>query len=226
MILASAEMTRIESYNYCFSKERHMKTQISTKKAIEKLLLGQINCSVCAKLFVREKIGSLRFEEGRHINEDKYFLAQYFMKNEGQISFREDFLYGYYIRSGSASQSVFSSKSLDMTYFSAKLLEDTTHKYPDLVDAAKTHDIVSRLAILKKIIRTGKYKIRKNVINDIKNELLKDYAILPDNLMIINRLEIKCLKIGTGVYFLMVNVFQALKKLHKYKNPFENARTK
>ena len=137
------------------------------------LLLGKYAMGCWAKLFVRDRIASLRFPEGYAVNEDKYFLLQYLLQNDGATVDTDRTVYGYLVRENSASSSAFSPKNLDMIRLSEAIVEDVERLYPTLSDEARYNDLVAHLAVLKKLIRSGAVQKNKSLFCEIRKKYEK-----------------------------------------------------
>ena len=168
--------------------------------------------STCGKLFIREKIGDLRFCEGRRINEDKYFLISYLLSNPGKVVNINQTIYGYYVREGSASNSSFSDKHLDMLYFSEKIENDVVASYPELTKAARYNNIVAHLAVLKKIVRSKGTKANKQLLSDVRKKVLALSKGLTTSELGNHKQEILMLRLGIPVYVLCVRLHDGMKR--------------
>lgn len=211
IILAGAKLKKISSYHWQKKKPQGNQNTFSAAEYLKKLLRGTIEVSCCAKLFIREKIGNLRFIEGKNANEDKYFLFQYLLQNKGMVIIREDSLYGYYSREGSATKSVFNRSCLDTLYFSDLIINDIRKKLPEYYNDAEYQDFVRRLEILKNIIRTGKYKQEIGIFVEVKEELLRRYAGRPKDFYGHYISEYRVLKISNLLYLFCVRLFDLAK---------------
>ena len=211
-VLSGGEFTRITGYDYSFQQTIPEYERIETHTVINQILLWQCEISACAKLFNRQKIGELRFVEGKGINEDKYFLFKYLMGNNGIVIRTKQIVYGYYYRADSASNSTFNPKTLDMIYFSDAIERDVEKDYPAFAIYARSNSIVTHLAVLKKIVRSGAYKQNKTLFNQIKGRLLS--IVNKDALVCIKKykIEIAALRCGNFVYCLCVKVHDAISK--------------
>ena len=212
IILACAEAARINNHKW---SENHIRADIerfSSEEALSRLLRGSMEVSVCGKLFMKQRIGKLRFIENKTANEDKYFLFQYLINNCGEISYRHEQLYGYYSRIGSATKSAFNRKKLDTLYFSDLMIKDVKHKRPEHLQEAEFHDYIRRLEVLKHIIRTDKYKKEKPVFTEVKKELLNRYNGRSKNFYGRYIIEYYMLSVGDLPYRICVGLFDLIRK--------------
>lgn len=211
IILSGAKLKKISSYHWQKKTPQGNQNTFSTVEYLKKLLRGTIEVSCCAKLFIRGKIGNLRFIEGKSANEDKYFLFQYLLQNKGMVTIREDSLYGYYSREGSATKSVFNRSCLDTLYFSDLIINDIRKKLPEYYNDAEYQDFVRRLEILKNIIRTGKYKQEIGIFVEVKEELLRRYAGRSKDFYGHYITEYRVLKKSNLLYLFCVQLFDLAK---------------
>ena len=210
-ILACGTLKRINEYNQKINESNIDITIEDSKEIIKKILDESYSVSACAKLFERKFIKDIRFIQGKKINEDKYFLFEYLLKNKGVVVDINSCVYGYYIREGSATNSSFSYGSLDMLFFSAKIEEDIQKNIPELMEAARYNNLVSHLAVLKKIIRSGDYKTQKDLFKDVrKNALILNKKISKEYANTHN-VEVIALGIGCWAYIVCVKLFDVLK---------------
>lgn len=215
-ILSGFGYKRIHDYNLKFEEPSDVLNTYDSEEVLCDLLIAKyIHIGVWAKLFVRSKIGNLRFIEGKGANEDKFFLFQYLMKNRGTVSQRPDELYGYYVREGSACNSPYSKMGLDVIYFSRRIVREVKEQKPDLINQAEYNDSFTHLSVLKSIIRSHKYRSEHKDFYRVKMNLLKLYGDKPLSFFGRYKYEIIALKISDYLYILCVYLFELLKKLRK-----------
>ena len=214
-ILSCGDLIRIDAYDQVIPSSGNSQTNADNKHILKRILIEQYSVSACAKLFIREKIGDLRFVSGRKINEDKYFLIQYLMRNEGLVVDINDYVYGYYVRPGSASNSVFSDKSLDMIYFSERIYSDISESRPEIEALACYNCVAAHLAVMKKIVRSGMQKQYKSVFSDTRIKLLNWSGKLSAKQMKVHAWEVIILRYCPSFYTVCVKLFDAIKSLNR-----------
>lgn len=135
------------------------------KKHIENHITGH---SVYSKLYKREIIANVRFEEGRKVNEDSFFSFQCFAKAKKMV-FLDVGIYRYYETQNSASRAKFSDKFFDILYFAERKVEFINDKFPQLKSC--TSDIIMRanLFMLFNLCKTYEKKYRSAEKDCIKN---------------------------------------------------------
>ena len=117
-------------------------------EAILLSLKGNINTnSVWAKIFRSEFIKDIRFEEGKNINEDGYFMFQCFVRRPVLVQHNVA-VYKYSIRQNSCSRQKYSDKYLSMFYFMDRKKEYIKAHYPQYIDQAYNMEIRTLLFFL------------------------------------------------------------------------------
>lgn len=176
------------------------------------------NISAWGKLYRKEKIGNLRFTEGRTHFEDKAFLFQLLLNNSDmKIVERKAELYGYYVRDNSITRSKFNERSLDVLFHSKLILDLTCEEMPEYRYLGEKSDAISYLMVLKNIIRSGSYLEYKKTFKLVKKELLDKYGDMPKTILGRYRNEIEALKMGDLVYIICVYLFDLKGKFKNRK---------
>ena len=184
-------------------------TNMKARNAAIKLLDGTYeNISAWGKLYKKEKIGNLRFTEGRIHFEDKAFLYQLLLNNSDmEIIEREAKLYGYYVRDNSITRTKFNKHTMDILYHSRLILDITCKEMPEYKYLGEKSDAIAHLMVLKSIIRSKSYYENKKTFKLVKRELFKKYGELPKAILGRYRNEIIALKLGDLVYIICVSLF-------------------
>ena len=137
--------------------------------------------SVYSKLYKRELIQNIRFEEGKKVNEDSFFSFQCFAKAKKMI-FLDVGIYKYYETPGSASRSPFSDKFFDIIYFAERKAEIIHGDFPQLEKYIPAVLARAYISLLFNMCKTydKKYKVvEKQCLKKIKM-LSKQYLpVLP-----------------------------------------------
>ena len=208
-VLVCGQLGRITTYDYNFERKDDAFLNIQNVDMVRKILSWESDVSACAKFFIRERLADVRFCTGKKINEDKYFLLQYLLKNKGAVITTQNQIYGYYDRPGSASNSKYSDKILDMIYFSDLIEQEILTFLPEYYELAVFNNIVTHFAVLKKIIRSKVYKSNKQLFNDIKKrifEMSKRSSYCGKK----HKTEIVSLKFGNLAYIICVKIYDSL----------------
>ena len=103
--------------------------------------------AVWAKLFRWEFIKDIRFEEGKNINEDGFFMFQCFVRRPVLVQHNVA-VYKYSIRQNSCSRQKFSDKYLSMFYFMDRKKEYIEAHYPQYLDQAYNMEVRTLLYFL------------------------------------------------------------------------------
>lgn len=112
------------------------------------LALEEISPSACAKLYRKESIYGIWFEEDKKINEDGFFVFECYMR-QLRVIITSRTVYMYRKRSGSASRSEFSEKYLDMLYFMEKKKNWIEQFYPQFTDKMQEIEVRTNLNMLQ-----------------------------------------------------------------------------
>ncbi len=129
--------------------------------------------SVGEKLFRKELIKDIRFEEGKKVNEDSFFSFECFSKAQ-RVVFSDVAIYEYYNTETSSSKNGFSDKYLDILYFAEKKAEIIRRSFPLLEKYIPSIIIRANISILLNLCQTYKEKykaLEKECIKTIKNSL-------------------------------------------------------
>lgn len=197
---------------------------MNTRTAAIDLLNGTYeNISACGKLYIKDKIGNLRFTEGRIHFEDKAFLFQLLLNNpDMEIVERKAQLYGYYVRDNSITRTKFNKHTMDILYHSKLILNITCEEMPEYQYLGEKSDAISHLMVLKGIIRSNSYYENKRTFNLVKKELLMKYGNMPNSILGRYKYEIIALKVGNWAYIVCVHLFDYRRKIYDIANKFKN----
>ena len=157
-------------------------------------------------------INDLRFEDGRKINEDKFFLFESIIKSK-IIVFNGKCKYTYLRRIDSSSNARYSSKYLDKNYFSKRILKIINENYPDLYFEAYGDYVTNLLFVFRKLCKQNENKLKYFddyllLKNEIKNIKLKDLK----NLSFIYKIETLFIKIFPAFYIYIVSFIYIIRK--------------
>ena len=115
--------------------------------------------AVWGKLFKKVFIENLRFEEGKNINEDGFFMFACYMRKPKLVRHNVS-VYRYNSREGSCSRQCFSDKYFSMLYFCERKIELVTEYCPQYIEQAYNMVVRTHLQFLDVLCRTNdkKYK--------------------------------------------------------------------
>ncbi len=132
----TAEYPGTSVYHKC--KKR---TVIYGRNIIKSFLQENIMAPIAAdKLFLRKKLGNIRFDQGLKIAEDRLFLYQY-LKKCRKIAILPLGKYHYRIHSESACRSRSNKNILDSLIVSKRIRTDIESEYPPLREIAECSEI-------------------------------------------------------------------------------------
>lgn len=123
--------------------------------------------SSCAKLYKRETFENIRFEEGRKIHEDSYYVFCCFLKKP-VVTARDYYIYRYRNNPDSASHASFSDKYFDILYFAQQKKNAVDRLFPKLSKKANNILVKASLAMLHALCNTKNKEYNKCVKECIK----------------------------------------------------------
>lgn len=133
--------------------------------------------SSCAKLYRKDFLGEIRFEEGRKIHEDSYFVFCCFYK-EPTVVVRNVGIYNYRKHSESASHADFSEKFFDILYFADEKRKRVLASYPEYSDCVNNMIVKANLAMLHCFCNVGHGQYKREINECIKTvKSLKKYFV-------------------------------------------------
>lgn len=116
----------------------------------EALLLEKFILSVWNKLYKRNVLEGVFFEDGRYY-EDTLFNF-YAFKNANKTVYKGVPKYHYFTRMDSIVESSFSKRNFDVIYSTDQLCKLTNKYYPELIDYAERRDVIENILMLNSII--------------------------------------------------------------------------
>ncbi|MEE1219704.1 MAG: glycosyltransferase [Ruminococcus sp.] len=174
---------------------------------IKEFLCGRFGTAVYKMLFKAEIAKSVKFEEGKKINEDKMYLFDA-LRMADTACYLDEYKYKYIRRAGSASLSAFSAKFFDIIYFADKIHSIVCKDFPELKDYSESGKAMAHLQVLKiMLIENGKKDFEKEwaesvkYLRSLKSSFCKQY--LPKN----DYIKWLSLKMGTPVFKVVTKLF-------------------
>lgn len=171
--------------------------------------------SVCAKLFKKEFLNGIKFETGRNINEDGYFLFCCFLKQPKVVQHNVS-VYKYFSREGSNSNGKFSEKYLDMIYFCNKKKELVEKYFSEINKSAENMVVRTNILFLQILCRTAdkKYNIyKKESVKTIK-KYKNSFHPKTKNEKILSKLIVH------NLFFVYEIIYKIKKRIIKWKAKF------
>lgn len=164
----------------------------------------KINVGVHTKLFSKKIVENIKFEEGKKINEDKFFFFESILKAK-KIVYNDQCKYLYIRRYGSASNTSYQPKYKDSIYFSKRILNIVKKNYLEFYIKAYQDYTNNLLFVFRKLckkkenreIYSKDYQELKEEINNVDLKLLKKYNL-------INKLEIIFIRLFGNLYFYII----------------------
>lgn len=173
----------VGDYNLVFPDGKKKRYRSSANKpifwdqnsAIKDFLKGEnIGVNLFDKLFLRNTIGNLKFDEEIKIGEDMYFIFQFLTRTKKVYG---SFIAGYYYfqREGSTMNSIFTESHFDVITISNRILEWIKDNQPELLRYAKAMYVHSAY---KTIERAYKFNA-KDVYNKRLESLIQRIKSFP-----------------------------------------------
>ncbi len=149
------------------------KTVISGRDIIKEFLKENILSPIVTdKLFLRNKIGYLRFDTTLSIGEDRLFLYNYLMRSE-QIIILPDGKYHYRMHNESACRCTFNDKRLDSVRVCEKLTDSIRNDICELLPEAECSEIDMKCRIYGELYSYGMTEKYKEHYKNLKHEIRK-----------------------------------------------------
>ena len=215
VILSAFDFQVIYSPNEGLLERDDVVSAESSECYLRKFLQWQTNLSVWGKLFQASLAKKIRFTEGKKINEDRGYLAEYLSRNIGMVISHSAKMYGVLERVGSAGRSGFDSRYYDMLYFADRIKKDIADN-PSLYEFALYNEIVTKLMFLKYIVRAKKYKQEKAIFDAVKRQIILSAKKMGDLNLGKYKLEILVLRLGNNIYRLFVSIYDKIMKTKIY----------
>jgi len=176
-------------------------------KALEEFFdRKKVNVGVHTKLFKRNLVNKIKFEEGKKINEDKYFLFEGILLAE-KIIYKDSCKYQYIRRQGSASNSAYHPKYKDAIYFSKKILNVCEEKYPNFYIKAYEDLMNGLLFTFRKLCKKAENREKyKEDYLELKAEIKKSDFKKLKKYKLINKLEIFFIKYFGDLYYYIIKI--------------------
>lgn len=172
----------------------------------------RLNIGVHTKLFGRNIIEKIKFEEGKKINEDKFFLFEGILNAE-KIIYSDQCKYLYIRRMGSASNSSYHPKYKDAIYFSKKIIKIVNSKFPEFKIKAYQDYMNNLLFTFRKLCKKKENKeIYIEDYRELKSEIKKANLKLLHGYSFINKSEVIFIKLFGDLYFYIIKTIYRKKR--------------
>lgn len=137
----------------CWSRQQTFLEMFKTKK---------VDGSVCSKLYSRECIDNLFFDENLKIGEDQLFAIEA-IERASKIVFQEIPLYTYFIRTTSAMHSKLDARYWDVIYRAEWLMNKAESDLPEMRGLFRKEEINIYVTMIVRDIKSGTDESRKIV---------------------------------------------------------------
>lgn len=146
--------------NRCIEEKEGITLFTGTEALTHSLDFDRRMTSCHGKLFCKHFLADIRFEEGRKVNEDFYFVFLCCLKKP-RYTYRNECVYKYYYRENSASHSDFNEKYFDMLYFAEQKKRKIEAYYPELLHKAVCMEVSTHLFMINMLCKTKDSKYRE-----------------------------------------------------------------
>lgn len=136
--------------------------------------------SSCAKLYKSNFFKDVRFEEGRRIHEDSYFVFCCFLKCPKVVA-RDFQVYKYRNNLESSSHASFSDKYFDILYFAEQKIKAVGEQFPNFSKKANNIAVKASLAMLHALCNTKNKEHNKCVKECIKTVIKYREDFIPSH---------------------------------------------
>lgn len=176
-------------------------------EVLKLLLTLKTDLGIYTKLISSELCRSIRFEEPRKLNEDKYYLFEVFLKAK-KICFKDICKYNYIRHEESSSKTQFSEKYLDLPYFADKMEKTVNEFYPQLNDYAVANKVITYLRFFQLSVLLGGEQMFFEEKKEMRSYLKAVDSKICKNLLTKKmHLKWKIFKLGKTPYKLFVKFF-------------------
>lgn len=180
------------------------------KEFICKFLDGRFGDAIYTNLYKGNICRTVKFEEGRKINEDKMFFFEFLMKAES-VCYKSIGKYGYFRHMGSASLSTFSEKFFDYLYFMNKISAKCRQKFPELEDFIKKNELITYLTLLTIMCTLNARKPYSEKFKEIAKKCRGfEFSFCKKHLTKKTFIKWLCLKTGDFFFELSIKAFASL----------------
>lgn len=142
------------------------------EEIILNFLKGTINPNSWGKLFKKELIGNLRFDENLSHSEDRLFVFEYLRKCQN-IYIQSNLKYHYVIHNESAMRKEFNKKMFHSVDVMEKISKTINDKFPKLYNYAKSSEIDAKCRVLSELYFFKEKEKYNNEVKKLKSEIRK-----------------------------------------------------
>lgn len=200
---------RVTSYEYSFDDTKDNFTILDAYECASRLLRGKFPVCVWGGLFKKSLIGDLRFTDGIRNNEDKLFLFTFLINNSySKVAFVNQKMYGYIIRSGSATGKKWDN-NFDVITVADKMKEIVSSTFPQWNDAATVNAVRARLNTVRWIIRSREKNTQfQQTLKELRNEIIGVHIPRQSGMQM--KIELLFLRLGLIPYEGLVRMYHLI----------------
>lgn len=152
------------------------------------LIIKKQTNGCCDKVYKKETLGDLRFEENRHHGEDVLFNIQ-FLTRVKSVAYVDSIKYSYVSNVDSITHSSFNSHSVDNIYFKDKVAEIIKEYFSEYYNIALRRCFVARQTVLRLLYEGKLIEKEYEIYNQILGYMKGNYKIIKKSLSKKERIE-------------------------------------
>lgn len=174
-ICACTARTLYENGQKVLGKDDGEISVFNKNEAAEKIVKSLDN-ALWNKLFTRQIVSDIGFEEGRTHGEDLYFILQCLVKCE-KVVYINRCKYNYIKRENSITSGRLSKVSFDQVYFKDKSSELLNQFFPNCIKEGRHWAFASRLNLCRKILLSSNDQYKK-YLEEYKKYLKQNFTLV------------------------------------------------
>lgn len=151
------------------------------QKFLADLIIKKQLTGCCDKIFKKEILESIKFEENRHHGEDLLFNVEA-LRNIKTVAYVDSIKYSYVSNMDSITHSSFNSHSTDNIYFKDKVESIVKECFPEYYLVSARRCFVARQTILRLLYDGKLIKKEHALYTDIMNYMKDKYKLVKKNL--------------------------------------------
>ena len=179
--------------------DKSIRTNVLLSEDIWEEVFGKLNNAVWNKLYKRELIGELRFQEDLFHNEDLLFNLAYIIRCQRALIIDQPF-YHYYKRPDSITGSKFSERRFDEVKAKDRALCVIRDHCPAQIDNAVKYCFRARMNVLRALYRSGRDKDYQEQVSDYRAYTKMHYPEVVNNIRVREKVEYHLFQSAEPVY--------------------------
>lgn len=198
----------------------NVKETYNKNQAIDEFLNEEkMNTSLWNKMFKRDIVSNIKFDEKLKINEDKVFLLEAILK-ANKVEYVDKCEYIYIKRENSATSSIFSDRLFDVIKANKIIERKLENINYNNIAKVKINELINLTTLYRMLILSDAKEKFKNELKMIRKKI-KNSKIHFENLNKVNNtkaLEIFIIKYFTPFYSVIIRIGKRISFIKKIKN--------